>query len=210
MKPVSTTTTTEEPAAVGSSVVVVPADGVHRLFGPAGFRPGVAETFARLPEWRRPLRARPGYLVRVTPGSAAAGSGRSRGRGIPAVPRGQGVTVAELVSLTGKAPSTIRDHLRKLEKDRAAFRDREGRWWRYLFEPDCLADLLGIRDTTQARRQLHDRQRRLHYKWRVKTKSAVAHLGDDGVVFYTEVVNQVDSGAVLWIDREPDDISWIE
>lgn len=210
VQPASTTTTTELSTAVGSSVVVVPAHGVHRLFGPAGFRPGVAETFARLPEWRQTLRGRPGHLVRVTPGSGAAGGGSSSGRGIPAAPGGQGLTVAELVSLTGKAPSTVRTHLRKLETDRAAFRDREGRWWRYLFEPNWLADLLGIPDTALARKQLHDRQRRLHYRYRViEATSAKAHV-DDGFVYYTEVVNKLDTGAILWIDFEPEDTSWIQ
>lgn len=211
VKPVTTTTTTEPSSGSGSSVVVVPAHGVHRLFGPAGFGPGVAETFAHLPEWRRPLRARTGHLVRVTPGSSAArGAVKQDRRSIPGPPPGQGVTVADIVEVTGKAASTVRNHLRRLEAGAAAFEDGERRWWRYHFNADWLAETLGIVDTAEARKRLHDRERRLHYKWRVTTgKSAKAHIVDDGKVFFTKVVDHVDTGEILWIDDAPDDTLWI-
>ncbi|NYG07807.1 hypothetical protein BJ986_002294 [Phycicoccus badiiscoriae] len=203
--PSTVTRTTEEPTGktVGSSVVLVPKHGVHRLFGTAGNGPGAEATFALLPHWRWPLRTRSGFLVRVTPGSASAVFAQPPAtgprRGIPAAPAGRGKTVRELAEESGVPASTIRGRLSRLKRDGLAFRDLHGRWWRYLFDPDWLADALGIPDTAHARKLLYDVQRRTYYDRLVENERVRVEDGEDGSALYVEV----ETGAVLWIDREP-------
>lgn len=169
---------------------------VHRLFGPKGLGPGPAETFAALPEWRRPCGD--GVLVRktptvpVTPGMVNPWRGT---RQIPRPARGEGVTPADLARRTGKSTPTVRRHLKRLSQMGMVFTQR-GRWWRYRFDPAILAASLGIVDTAGIKAKRHDQQRRAYYESLSQGNAGRPPLVkrvkvDDGVAFVSEITGQI-------------------
>ncbi len=149
-------------------VVSVHAAQVHRLFGPAGLGPGPAETFASLSESYR--RAGGRRLIRVSPGSTRSDGLSNPYRGARHIPRPRaraGLTVADLVHLTGKHRNTVANHLKRLRERQMIFSvlgpDGSIRWWRYRFDPDVVADRDRIPHTSGLKRASHQRQRQGYY-----------------------------------------------
>lgn len=171
---------------------------VHPLFGADGLRPGVAETFAALPE--RYVRAGKLVGVYIRPGAGGKAALHAY-RGAPRIPlpaRGQGgVTVRDLVSRTGKNPRTIRNHLAKLESW-ALVRQRDGRWFRLRFDPQAVVDEFGVEDTSARKALDHDRQRRGYYEYLCVARggrlpTAVREVVDGRVVYANR-----ETGVELW------------
>jgi DNA-binding transcriptional ArsR family regulator len=137
---------------------------VHRLFGPAGLGTGVEETFAALPEYR--VKVTRGFLVRVLPGFLVTPGLLNPWQGTRQIPRpapGVGMTVRDLVEVTGKHRSTISRHLKKLLDRGLVFEeiqpDGSSRWWRLRFDPDQVADRDDIPHTADLKAAQHDAQR---------------------------------------------------
>lgn len=183
---------------------------VHRLFGPAGLGTGVEETFAALPEYR--VRVPRGYLVRnlpgfpVTPGLLNPFQGS---RQIPRPAQVEGMTVLELVEVTGKHRSTTSRHLKILLDRRLVLEESQQdglrRWWRLRFDPDQVADRDEVPHTAQLKAEAHIRERRSYFRGRIRsdqvgnrTPSVQQVHGPDGDAYMN-----VRTGEVLWIDSDP-------
>ena len=208
IRAITTSTSTSTPE--DSLVDVVTNASVHRLFGPGGLGPGRAGTFVALPEWSRKIRR--GRLVRVMPGSHPSDlllNPQQGKRRIPRAPAGPGLTVMELVRRTGKARSTETRHLKELSKKDLVFRDDAGRWWRNLFDPDYVADLLGIPHTSElkAARSVRDRRNylddRIAYNRVEGRKPTIKRDSDSDGVRYVDTV----TGEVVWVDPGSEDES---
>ncbi len=196
--PAAISATTTEPLAEGVSVVALMALAVHPIFGSRGLGQGVAETFAMLPEFRRPLATRSGYLVRVSPGSAQDVPGRPpSSRPVPPPPSGS-ATVAQLADRTGKAPTTVRRHLRRLSQVGLTFRDDAGRWWRYRAHPDWVAERYGIEDGSIAKGRLFDQHRRNWFVPQVMAGDVHRDEHSDSDVYV-----EASTGEVRWVDWDP-------
>jgi DNA-binding MarR family transcriptional regulator len=202
----STSTSTEE----GSLVDVVTSAWVHRLFGPMGHGQGVAGTFRALREWQR--RVSNERFVRVMPGTVVQRKAselllnpQQGKRRIPAAPAGSGLTVTELAGRTGKARATVAVHLRKLAGRGLAFRDDKGRWWRYRFDPDQVADRDDIPDTAGLKADTHIRDRRSYYRARIRSDLAGDRTPSVQLVHGTDGDTYMNprTGEVLWIDTDP-------
>jgi DNA-binding transcriptional ArsR family regulator len=199
-------TPTELPTGGSTSVGVLTDFPVHRLFGSAGLGRGVAETFAALPEWHHATGR--GFLIRVSPGSQNSElllDPRKGSRRIPPPPKGRGLTVAQLVERTDKAPGTVRLHLKKLFSRGMVFKDNDGLWWRYRLDPDQLADKDEVPHTAHLKAKAHTRERRSYYRGlirsdqvRNRTPSVQLVHGLDGDTY----VNP-STGEILWIDTDP-------
>jgi DNA-binding MarR family transcriptional regulator len=201
MRAVTTSTSTSK--TEDSLVDVVTNASVHRLFGPMGLGPGLAGTFKALPEWG-PKFGR-GRLVRVMPGSPSTAlliDPQQGKRRIPPAPAGPGLTVTELARRTGKSKGTVIRHLKKLSKGGLAFCDADGRWWRIRFDPNYVADRLGIHHTSElkAARAICDRRKRLDgliaYAMVKGRKPPVKRVSDSDGVRYVDPV----TGEVVWVD----------
>ncbi|USQ75357.1 hypothetical protein [Ornithinimicrobium cryptoxanthini] len=190
--------TSKDPLARGHLDVPVLHRELHPIFGSGGVGPGVAETYRHLPELRMKLIRRKGTLRRVTPGTPAGFLARQPSRRMPPPPRGSGRTVADLVQVTGRHPSTVRGHLKKLGQLGLAFRDDRNRWWRYLTDPDWIARRAHIEDPTPERRAVWERQRRARHEL-FTAQGYVRRVDTDGVVIYADA----ESGQVLWQDNHP-------
>lgn len=197
------TTSTSTFTTEDSFVDVVTNAYVHRLFGPMGLGPGLAGTFNALPEWGRKVSH--GRLVRVMPGSHSSDlllNPQQGKRRIPRAPAGPGLTVTELVRRTGKARSTETRHLKELSKRDLAFCDDAGRWWRNRFDPDYVADLLGIPDTSElkAAKSIRDRRSLLDgliaYATVKGRRPTIERVSDSDGIRYIDTV----TGEVLWVD----------
>jgi len=202
------TTSTSTSTTEDSFVDVVTNAYVHRLFGPMGLGPGLAGTFNALPEWGRKVSH--GRLVRVMPGSHSSDlllNPQQGKRRIPRAPAGPGLTVTELVRRTGKARSTKTRHLKELSKRDLAFCDDAGRWWRNRFDPDYVADLLGIPHTSElkAAKSIRDRRSLLDgliaYATVKGRRPTIERVSDSDGIRYIDTV----TGEVLWVDRGSED-----
>ena len=169
-----------------------------------GLGHGVAGTFNALPEWVRVVKR--GRLIRVMPGSHASElmlNPQQGKRRIPAAPAGSGLTVTQLVHRTRKSRGTVRSHLKKLSDKGLAFCDDTGRWWRYRFDPDNVADLLGIPHTSElkAARSIRDRRNyldgRIAYDGVKGHRPTIERVSDSDGIRYIDTV----TGEVLWVDR---------
>jgi DNA-binding MarR family transcriptional regulator len=184
---------------------------VHRLFGPMGLGPGVAGTFRALPEWQR--RTRNGRLVRVMPGTVAQRIPASElllnpqqgKRRIPPALAGPGLTVSELARRTGKARGTVAVHVKKLSGRGLAFRDDKGRWWRYRFDPDRVADRDQIPETAKLKEDRHIRDRRSFFRGQIRSDQMRNRTPSVQLVHGPDVDTYVNprTGEVLWIDTDP-------
>jgi DNA-binding MarR family transcriptional regulator len=197
------TTSTSTPTVEGLLVDVVMTGWVNRLFGPMGLGAGPAVTFSALPEWSRQVRG--GRLMRVMPGSSASElllNPQQGKRRIPAAPAGPGLTVKELARKTGKATRTMARHLKKFSWMGLAFRDDQGRWWRYRFDPDEVADRNCIPHTAELKADRHIRDRRSFLNGRIAYDRArnlnprVERVYDGDGTCYVDTR----TGEVLWID----------
>jgi DNA-binding MarR family transcriptional regulator len=168
---VCTDISTEKPSflSAGSEVDTTMHPHVHRLFGPAGLGPGVEETFAALPEYR--VKMTRGYLVRNLPGYPVTPGLLDPWHGTRQIPRpasGVGMTVRDLVEVTGKHPSTIRRHLKKLLDRGLVFEKTQDTgpswWWRLRFDPDQVADRDDIPHTAELKAAQHEAQRLANYE----------------------------------------------
>ncbi len=179
---------------------------VHPLFGADGLGPGVAETFAALPE--RYVRVGKFVGIYTRPG-AQWGEGLLHAyRGSPRVPlpaRGRGgSSLGELVARTGKHRRTIRNHLARL-MDYGLVAQQSGRWYRLRFDPQALVAEHGVEDTSARKALEYDRQRRGFYEYLCSSRpgrpaSASKEVIDGrvvyvdnrtGVAFWSFPVNQL-------------------
>ncbi len=197
---------TRIPAGPAGSPVGINVNAfVHRLFGPQGLGPGPAETFAALPEWRIPFGR--GVLVRKTPNLPVTPGLINPWRGTRQIPRpapGAGITRRELVCRTGKSRSTVERHLKRLADRGMAF-EREGRWWRYRFDPDVIADRDGIPHTSLVKAARHSAERRRYFDALIDSATdqrpsrVIRNIVGGRWCVYVDVK----SGEILWRDPEP-------
>jgi DNA-binding transcriptional ArsR family regulator len=203
---------TKEPSPLpaGSSVDTTMHPHVHRLFGPAGLGPGVAETFAALPEYR--VKMTRGYLVRNLAGHPVTPGLLDPWQGIRQIPRpasAVGMTVGDLVEVTGKHSSTIRRHLKKLLDGGLVFEKPQShgqpRWWRLRFDPDQIADRDDIPETGQLKADRHIRDRRSFHRGRIRFDQVRNRPPGVQLVHGNDVDTYVDTrtGEVRWIDTDP-------
>jgi len=201
-----TTTSTSTSTPEGLLVDVVMTGWVNRLFGPMGLGPGPAGTFSALPEWHRQVSR--GRLIRVMPGSAASDlmlNPQQGKRRIPAAPAGPGLTVKELARKTGKATRTVARHLKKFSEMGLAFRDDQGRWWRYRFDPNQVADRDDIPETAKLKADKHIRDRRSYWRGLIRFDQVRNRLPSVQLLHGLDVDTYVNTktGEVLWIDTDP-------
>jgi DNA-binding transcriptional ArsR family regulator len=199
-------TPTELPTGGSTSVGVLTDYPVHRLFGSAGLGRGVAETFAALPEWQRATGR--GFLIRVSPGSQSSElllDPRKGSRRIPSPAKGHGLTVAQLVERTRKAPGTVRLHLKRLFSRGMVFKDNDGLWWRFRLDPDQLADRDGVPHTAQLKAEVHISERRSYFRGLIRSDQVRNRAPSVQLVHGTDGDNYVNvrTGEVLWIDTDP-------
>lgn len=175
---------------------------VHPIFGADGFAGSIADTFAHLSEHR--TRIRKGYFVLVRPGSAYAPLSELLlnpfvgSRQIPQpAPGNRGRTVPELAALCRRDPSTIRRHLTQLKRANLVF-DRDGRWWRYRFDPEAFMAEQGIRDTTAQRKANHDRHRRNWAEYLLDQADADGVALADRTIVNDTAQIVTPTGQVLW------------
>ncbi len=149
--PSSSSTSVPSLSLAGSQVGIGMSAHVHRLFGPKGFPAGMAETFRALPEHRTPVAR--GHLIKARKGSvrspAIANPWRAAARRIPRPAAGDGATAQQVAARTRKSRATVGRHLRELARHGLVFQDDQGRWWRFRFAPDALADELDIPHTAE-------------------------------------------------------------
>ncbi len=196
---------TRLPTAAGPLVDTTMNAFVHRLFGPRGLGPGPAETFAALPEWRIPFGR--GALVRKTPLLPSTPGLVNPWQGTRQIPRptpGTGMTVAGLIERTGKSRPTVQRHLKRLSERGMAFHER-GRWWRYRFDPDVIADRDEIPHTSLVKVARHLAERRSYFQALIDSapdqlpSRVIRNIRGGRWCVYVDVT----SGEVLWRDPEP-------
>ena len=193
------------PTTAGTSVGMSMHAHVHRLFGPAGLGPGVEETFAALPEYR--VKMTRGFLVHKLPGFPVTPELLNPWQGTRQIPRpasAVGMTVRDLVEVTGKHPSTIRRHLEKLLDRGLVFEETQpdgpSRLWRVRFDPDQVADRDGIPPTADLKAVQYEAQRATNYEGLIRSGSSrfrVEVVGNQRL--YVDAI----TGAVLATVTEP-------
>ncbi len=198
------TLSTRTPPSAGSLVdnasVQMPAQ-VHPLFGAGGLGPGPAETFAALSEYV--IRLRRGRLIRARKGSAKSPGLTDPYRGSRRIPKptaGGGATVRDLTARTGKAQTTVRNHLRVLTAAGLAC-EVSGLWYRTHFDPEAVVRELGVQDTTVVKAAEYVRQRR--NLWNAR---ADGRFGDDVAPVTKELVG----GHWYYLDQHTQEVLWID
>lgn len=193
---------TEVPLSTGGKdtpVLNLPAD-VHPLFAAGGLGRGVQETFAQLPFRMH----RVGRLTAVTVHKESPGTVRWRpeqGRVWPLAraPRDtRGRTAQEVAELSGKSVETARRHLRRMQQAHLAFQDRDGRWFRWLFDPDALARHLAVPDTPALLRERHDHDRDGFFEFLTTPKGAA--------IYKARITKHVTDHEVLYVNDQSQEV----
>ncbi len=198
--PSSASSSGPRPSPAGSQVGIGMSAHVHRLFGPKGFPAGMAETFSALPERRTPVAR--GHLIFARKGSvrstALANPWRASTRRIPRPAAGDGATAKEIAARIGRSRATVARDLRAMARHRLVFKDDQGRWWRYRFAPDAVADELGIPHTAELKAARFLEERRAMFD----------QLADHGVFVRAEAEGRTSffdlKGELVWADPRPD------
>jgi len=200
----SETLSIEKGEAAGTSIDNFSRASVHPLFGAGGLGAGLQDTFAALPELNVQLTR--GRLVRLRAGSRVhADQARLLdsyvgARQIPRAVLGKtGVTASHVARVTGRHPSTVRAHLKRLEQHGLAVKDGCV-WWRVRFDPETVQQELGIVDTVALKAVNHHLQRRLWWESRCDDD-----LTTDGQPRF-EKVHQ--DGQVQFVDCRTGEVRW--
>lgn len=206
----------ERQKTAGSSIDNFSRASVHPLFGAGGLGGGVQDTFAVLPEYSVGLLH--GRLFRLREGTVSGGSveaALAAPTGLRQIPRAapgqEGATVSQIALQTGRHPSTVRAHLRRLHQEGLTVQEglavQEGRrWWRVRFDPVAVQQELAVVDTAARKAVEVARQRRGWWEGRYRED-----LTDDGKPLWDKVYRDghahfVDcqTGEVRWRDPVPD------